>query len=1067
MSRQMSNNRSTRVVRSGGLSKVIELYNADPSEKELELGMSIQYPSLKSTLALNTRTSIWDKLMSGLLKQSSSVFVQQHLDVHYAGNVRRRMMFVDGVNQRKDVWIHKVGIQRADVDFAIPEIYKSKLKLASEKPTSPTSGSPLFMRAKLRVAITIDKTVVEVDLVKQLDKNEPMLKAVLSDLFGKSQQVVNAESATTFVPNHSLWDELRVEIELPAPSSKDAVFACKRVMESCFGTAPNSELQSWVFRVAQLMLPKGRFLDSFRQQNGLKKLLNSVVDLNTTTYWTSVRPLLPHYFITDKVDGVRGVCIIDSTGVVVVTDKVMTWKIEEGVYSGGQGVFDCEYLDGGRLFLFDTIAINGSGVVRQSFDERLRLLREFDIANITSSIQDLKCVVKEYIQVSDPKEIETFYKKQREYAIDGLIFVPSQSSKLATEYSSMVCYKWKPVELKTIDFYLKRVPENILGHIPFKDIVDQKQTKKPRVVYAMFVGISAHDQEQLGMELMPNYQVITGRQPARYGGPPTATQTSKQLFPIQFSTADKPVNYVYQPPSNLTGGDKLDGKIVEMGWSSKDNTWVFHRVRTDREVELARGNYFGNYYRIAELTWQSIINPLTMESIASESQGYFKEADSGVYRDQRWFNSFVKSQLLERLFDSRLIKGLQKGNTMAIDLAAGKGQDLARLANIGVSSGLFIDADADAIAELTSRRHNSRKMHNAMKVMTHLADLKKPAKELIADMKHHNIAKGSVDLVVCNFAIHYLVHDDKSMRNLWELVSYYAATGCHFVITCFDGTKVMNLLSANGSPTEWSMRENGVVKYKITPKFSDVNVPLLGNQIGVLLPFSLGEMVDEYLIDIDKLGNFWSDNGWSVEARGSFGDFIDMYSKKLSDADTQYVSLYGYTVLQKNADNHVVWKSNLQSLLPKRAKTGAGEGQHMSPLNILDNVQRTNCILWVLPDGDDNGAEYAHECMQSVGLRDCAVNSRLRKAIYKVIHNADLQKELKRYANGTCSVIDGDVDMYPHAKQYAQTLCRLPVMPVCIHNGSSELWCMDASEVARFGIETTKEKAKWSGMIGN
>ena len=97
------------------------------------------------------------------------------------------------------------------------------------------------------------------------------------------------------------------------------------------------------------------------------------------------------------------------------------------------------------------------------------------------------------------------------------------------------------------------------------------------------------------------------------------------------------------------------------------------KIRTDRTQDAKKGNDFGNNFIIAEQIWDNSHNPLLFKDLILKredyySKSYFKTINSNLYEPQRFFNSFVKSLLLEKY----------KEQEWVIDLGGGRGADLFR-----------------------------------------------------------------------------------------------------------------------------------------------------------------------------------------------------------------------------------------------------------------------------------------------------------------------------------------------------------------------------------------------------
>jgi len=1027
---------------------------------EVEFGSSIMFSP-------STRAAVWSKIVD-ILKQTAGgnpIAESQQLDVHYMNKTRRRMVFVDGVNQKRDTWISKKPIINMNTQSLMtnsPELVTSKLRLATEIPAAATKSDVTLMRAKRRWSVPLripqDATeregeapmpsvcMLEVDLVKDISTSAPNLKELIGKLFTPTP---------IEVLDLSLWEELRVEIEVPVSA---VVPACELAMNAMLGWFQVPEdvagLQGAIYGMASNLLPRGPYLESFKVVNGLKKLLNSVVDLNTTTYKATLAPDIhparpststakhtppsPHarWLLTDKADGQRTVIHlrqgyvngISAPGKLNLISSVLeSWDLTETTQQsnildskegGGRWadmeddllscVVECEAV-GDKLYAFDLLELNRRGIHKAHTSTRLAELRGI-MPTLTAMLlkhTGKQLEMKTFVDLWGTRDsgdlISEFHQAashDTKYNIDGLIFTED------APYFKMRCFKWKPLEMKTIDFYVKKVPDHARNMVPFSTV--SKEHTAHSTLYVLMVGISKKDMSRFGVELMPNWELLfeASKSPgAKSGNAPLNLNQFKfkSTIPVQFSpsltTNTKTPIYLYQDERS-----DLDGKVVELGWDGK---WVKHRVRDDRDVEVARGDYFGNYYSIAELTWQSIMNPLRFEQILkspNEGSAYFKTDNNLFYKQQRAFNSFVKTHLMSTLFNPSLAKACPS-NARVVDLASGKGQDLSKLINLRVANGLFIDVDSDAIDELVRRKHFTKGVDpkaatvKGMSMSIINMDLTKPYGEVLA-------AAGdewkSSDLVVCNFAFHYLCPTVELVHNIAELVMGFLKPGSRFLLTCFDGALVANLLKGSAS---WILRENQSIKYRIDTisklpiQSADVQ-PIHGQRVGVLLPFSNGELVTESLMDLQVVDSIFESTGFSIEGAGSFEDFFPLYNNSknvskldhLNSQDMEFIRLYSYRIYQKQMGKNIIIKSNLSSLLPgssrqnsnavRGGKQHGGPGNQTLKLSDIANLPNAKVVHVV----GENASEWVdslekRDVLGKNGYRRSANNSKLRTRI--------------------------------------------------------------------------------------
>ncbi len=682
----------------------------------------------------------------------------------------------------------------------------------------------------------------------------------------------------------------------------------------------NSEIASPEYQAMLYSLAKDIFRDAitisqFKRQSGFKRLGSNTIELSRPIYFKQVLPVIDTFYLTDKMDGTRAMLIIDEVyrrsghrrifigvDIKAISDKIYeissfhkpptskTIEIDHTVLdvemmtnSKGEHTFHC----------FDIIALDSKRVANSPFKDRIN---KFDKVKALLEKYELGDV-KEFVKLSKQDystQIKEFYNKSRSYHIDGIILTPEGSfykdaikqkkSKFDrvfnTDYSSTVSFKWKPLDQLTIDFYLMSHP-----------------TKKGS--YILCSGIDTKTFQQLRLKFFDGYN-------------PPVSPNSHKYFPIQFEPYDGTFDYVWTPsevdeklrPIEYKSFDGMVGEFAFADSKGHLNSPKLLRLRTDRIHDIAKGEYYGNAMRYAELIWHSIQYPLRIEDMYNPTNvGYFAmNDDTDWYKAQRNFNSFVKTNLLETYLYPK-----SSGTTRIMDIACGKGQDLARAIDIGYDEIIAMDRDIDALYELLERKYNLRVRNKGVSANVHIkkVDLEESAD---ANIKSLKIPSGSVDSAMINFAIHYICHSAipgkiDPLEEFVQLVKFYLKSGGRIMITAFNGEDIFNILK---NKDEWSQTENGQLKYSIKRAFSSDVLTDKDQAIDVLLPFSAGEYYREYLVNYDYLQKLFESHGFKTIKTDSFGSLLRSYKKQnqkgysiMSEADQHYVSLYGYIIFER------------------------------------------------------------------------------------------------------------------------------------------------------------------------
>lgn len=967
--------------------------NLDNDDIELEVSYNIR----KSD-------DIYKFIFNKLKDATSDINIIENIDIYYVNNVRQTKTFIKGVNQNKDIMIKKESILQPYIfRESIDNVINHKLKISLEKKIKSNKDSIKFIRIKLRVRFDInDKYMIDLDLIKNIDTKEKHLVEIKNMLF-KDYNISNMIENIKY----SLFDNILLEVEFKKVNiSNSDINESVNFVKSLLATNV-SRYQKYIFKIATFIINNRTYLENFKSKSGLKKLLNNVKEMTADTYYKDLVPNIENYYMTDKIDGLRCICFIEEYEDGVLNIKLINNKLyyikEYNAPSKTSNrkvtILDCELMyskdtkdeiiskNDIYLYIFDIIAFENNKIGTKPFEDRIEVLVD-GFNKIKSNINSR---VKEYVKLTSNyrEEIKSFYERKnndKNYSIDGLIFVPTSKVKneeskfqINTNYNNMIGYKWKPVEHMTIDFFVCELPKNMYGHIPYNSL----KLKDDEIIYILFSGITIHDYNRLNLNFMTDYKRIV---PEKF--------QKGDMIPIQFTTSDNPHNYVF-----VSFNKELNGRVCEFGY--KDNKWDFKKIRTDRDVELERGEYFGNYYKISEMIWGNINNPLTLEMLTSEANNsYFLKDDNILYKAQRSYNSFVKSYILETITSDKLTDKNDKD--FVIDLAAGKGQDLNRLSNLKFKKGLFIDYDKNALSELINRRQG-RKFKGDIKIFTKNIDLTIDHKEIIKELSVFDIKKDSVDVIICNFAIHYIISNEDALINIIKLLTHYLKPNGRFAFTCFDGNRIFNLLKTADS---WNKYEGDNLKYSIKKLYKTDIMSKYGQKIDVLLPFSDNEYYTENLIDIDNLINMFNGNGFTTEISLPFDLLLDEFKTNnkrtydmLTAADKEFISLYQFVIIKKNQSESIISKSNISTFFNNHTVEGNLEDKReVGNLHLIENVNNSNQILILVNTNIQTILDNIIKMYEGNGYKNWDNNKRSRNKIVRVV-GFDHDDYLKEYKN--------------------------------------------------------------------
>lgn len=789
----------------------------------------------------------------------------------------------NGTKSMETSYSRKIRLMRP---VTISGLRKSIVSIAKEVQSSKhTTGLEALIRFKARLSHEIEVAGIRwrVDLTAvrsgKLVTLDTQIKDIRDALFGKLTAANYLQDL-----NHDFIDNYEIEIEyISGDIRPENIISVTSEIYSMLGNDLADEVgyQEEIYYIAKNIMTTGAEMYK-NPSHRLKKLSNQAIVISKNEYYYSSGVFPPvGYYLTEKADGERAVLSQhDGKLHIIYSAKQTTVPCGAGV-----NICDSEALPNGKFAVFDVLVCDGVNVSELPFSERVALINKVVLLiNLPNVYEKTYTVITEDLESSFKKVWNADY----EYPLDGLIMTtPDQS------YFKTINYKWKDFQHSTIDFCAVKCPQKLLGIKPF-------ETKVGQVLYILSVGINHQLRERLGMGFLPHYRSLFDHSGAYY--------------PIQFSPSAAPLAYLYWHPE----GEDLHQKIIELGVNDKLE-WVFHRVRNDRQLEKT---YFGNDFRIAELTYSNYIDPFNFEDLYKQSDSYFTKSQSSASNKYR------------RFVISTIMRDNLSNATWVIDAAAGRGADLHRMGEIGVENALFIDIDPAAISELIRRKfsffkgkkggagedadvklvmmydcaHDIEydklivKDHKALTVHTMVASLKTPAIELIASTFQYGLNCGMVDGVICNFALHYMCDTVENIRNILLFFVRMLKVGGVFMFTVLNGKKVFELLKGLKRGESWSAGD----KYKITRNYQGNTLAPAGQNISVLLNTISDDMYEEPLCNIDTVVSEAKKLGFALELNESMATHMDRFTKahraiaeNIDENDRIFNELYSYVTLRK------------------------------------------------------------------------------------------------------------------------------------------------------------------------
>ena len=756
---------------------------------------------------------------------------------------------------------------------------RMKLRFSAERPRSALLGDAL---AQWRVDVTL---VIAHNTVNKAQLIQDKLRLFLPQ--GASITPMNFIKTAPW----GIADHLELELEYLGDHKGIVREAGENAMAALHALiiTSNESGVAQVAAAAQMRDIAMRMGRGSRPNITLKSISNQALGLTRPDWNADVLPHIDHYFGTPKVDGERAFLKVSEGRSHLIRSGEVT---ERGAPLGDVRdycLLDVEYYSPDLAFVFDVMIWRGESLLNKPFKQRMARFKE--AAALFPWLKEKPFILMSLKAPERRRQLEALTKVNaktskwvalRGIPLDGIIFTPTQTGD-SDGYHKMRVMKWKPAKDLSVDFLIKRAALQTGAGL-----------KDGLIDYYMYCGASPRD--------------IHRHRIQEFKSDAELFQNTGDYGPVRFMPSDSPMAFVFRSKRDDLADQVGEFRLVRRAATSATNAntdeiqhtgmqWDLLRLRPDRLTDVANGNYFGNNFRVAELTWNSMMRPITIEELStagdSVDAGYFQRQYSQAHKAQRSYNNQVK------IF---LIKKYCHRAELVVDLGSGKGQDIHKYQMALVNRILFVDGDRIALSELNRRRYTLSGPHNMHVQISH-ADLRQQSELTLAHFSAAGVLREeehhSVDTVVCNLALHYLMDDEKMLRNTLQLVKSMLKKSGRFIFTCMDGVQVHALLQKHAGKYD-VQQVSGDVKFSIHAKY-DAKKPLapFGQVISLKLPFTTGDVrYEEHLVNLPEVARVAASMGFSMVEEASFtGKHHDGYGK-LAEDDRDYVSLYSYTVLQ-------------------------------------------------------------------------------------------------------------------------------------------------------------------------
>ena len=503
----------------------------------------------------------------------------------------------------------------------------------------------------------------------------------------------------------------------------------------------------------------------------------------------------------EKTDGIRHILLIENNNFYQIHNFTLTYlfTIPNEPNFKSRSILDTEKLND-KFYIFDISYCMGEDISTLHFIERMDFLDKLlPSTNSTNSI----LIPKSYKPISNWEELITFTNQyispETNNIIDGVI---CQRTDLPYYSTSPACYKLKRPVMNTTDFLLKYWPEQkayrlylcgslyALSHsISF--ITRHNNFSLDDVGYSLWEYLKNPDSApypinfQFHSPYTINSHVLILRE--KWDTTGYLKPNIDEINSIMHDMISKPMDY--------------NNCIVEL--SLANDGWVPMRVRKDKIKP--------NGYNVGLTNCGVIFAPINL------NDSYFVSKDNvnnnikpeliDAYHN---VNKLIRTHIIEHSISSHKFIKSEHNLLSCIDLAGGRGADEFNLYHSGVSNIIAVDSDKEALVQYVNRTQymyklkytspfgNPDKRKEPLYLNARHAILGKDNSSIIDEIKNiheFNIVKdekGGFDIVLMNFAIHYLCYDKKCLKELARLFKELCNKQAIFIFSFFDGDEIIS-----------------------------------------------------------------------------------------------------------------------------------------------------------------------------------------------------------------------------------------------------------------------------------
>lgn len=244
--------------------------------------------------------------------------------------------------------------------------------------------------------------------------------------------------------------------------------------------------------------------------------------------------------------------------------------------------------------------------------------------------------------------------------------------------------------------------------------------------------------------------------------------------------------------------------------------------------------------------------------------------DSSIISVRDFHNWIKNKQIVEAVDYIRTNYG--SVDIKLLDLAVGRGGDMKKWRNAGVTTVLGVDIDKESINEAERRYTKIANTNTKYQFVTY--DLSDPKNTPHLD---DLVGETRYDIVSCQFALHYFFRTKQDLQQLIRTVKRYISDTGLFIGTTMDGEKVRDAVDV--VKEVYSIKK---INFNSNSPYGNKYKVSLGSQ-GEDHYFSQKPSI-EYTVDIEELKRVCNEYNLRFIGTVPFEDYYDVYTESRKDS---------------------------------------------------------------------------------------------------------------------------------------------------------------------------------------